>query len=323
MEMKLVENIAISVVVPVYNEEECLPILRESLDEVLGRIGSDYEVVLVDDGSTDSSPEIIRKFAEEDPRWRGIFLARSFGQQAAISAGLDAVRKRIVVVMDADLQDPPEEIPNLLAKLKEGYDIVYARRASRREGFLKRAAYKTFYRLLSGIANIDIPPDAGDFTCMRRSVVEAMKQLPERNRFVRGLRAWVGFRQAGIDVHRRKRAAGRNKYTFRKLLRLAADAIFSFSWVPLRVVSVVGTSCVLASFVYLAVIIVMRLAGRIPPGLSGWTTTIFLIIAFGGMTLTALGIIGEYIGRIYDEVKQRPIYIVASTTESKEPKKRP
>jgi len=307
---------AISVVAPVFNEEECLPIFRERLGKVLEEMDSDYEVVLVDDGSTDKSREIISRFAQKDSRWRGIFFARNFGHQAAISAGLDAARGKAVVVMDSDLQDPPEAIPHLLEKAQEGYDIVYARRASRRENIFKRAVYKFFYRLLAGVADVDIPLDAGDFTCMNRKAVDALKAFPERNRFVRGLRAWVGFRQTGLDVHREKRAAGRNKYTLRKLLRLAADAVFSFSWVPLRLVSVVGALCVLASLVYLGVIIYLRLTRQF--ALSGWTTTTFLIIVFGGLTLLALGIIGEYIGRIYDEVKQRPIYIVASTTDNEE-----
>jgi len=304
----------LSVVVPVYNESQCLLILQERLGKVLDELGLDYEVILVDDGSTDVSRKLIAEFARQDARWRGLFLARNFGHQAAITAGLDAAHGNMVVVMDADLQDRPEDIPKLLEKAREGFDIVYARRASRRGNPFKRACYWLFYRLLAGVANVDIPVDAGDFTCMNRRVVDTLKSFPERNRFVRGLRAWAGFKQVGLDLKRDKRAAGKRKYTFSKLMRLAADAIFSFSWAPLRLVSVVGVLSVLVSLVYLVVIICKRLSGEI--AISGWTTIIFLIIAFGGLILLALGIIGEYVGRIYDEVKQRPVYIIAGTTET-------
>jgi dolichol-phosphate mannosyltransferase len=307
---------ALSVVVPVYNEAQCLPILRERLGKVIDEIGVEAEVILVDDGSTDISRKLIAGIAGEDKRWRGVFLARNFGHQAAITAGLDHAKGDFVVVMDCDLQDRPEDIPKLLEKAEEGFDIVYARRASRKGNPIKRLCYWLFYRMLAGVANTSIPVDAGDFTCMNRKAVDAIRALPERNRFVRGLRAWVGFRHAGIDVQRDKRAAGRRKYTLGKLMRLAADAVFSFSWVPLRLVSIVGLLSVLASLVYLAVIVILRLSGRIPE--TGWTTIIFLIIAFGGLILLALGIIGEYIGRIYDEVKKRPIYIVAETTDSQD-----
>lgn len=305
----------ISVVAPVYNEKECLPIFRERLSAVLESLKMSYEVVLVDDGSTDGSREVVCGFAQSDPRWRGVFLARNFGHQAAITAGLDAVRGRAVVVMDSDLQDRPEDIPGMLARAREGYDIVYARRASRRGNPFKRVCYWFFYRLLAGVADVKIPVDVGDFTYMNGKVVDALRRFPERRRFLRGLRAWAGFRQTGIKVVRDRRAAGKRKYTMRKLLRLAADAVFSFSWAPLRLVSVFGALCVLTSLVYLGLIIYLRLTGKVPPELSGWTTIVFLIIAFGGLILLALGIIGEYLGRIYDEVKQRPIYIVADTTD--------
>ncbi len=303
----------ISVVVPVYNESQCLPVLRRRLAEVLDELKLDYEVVLVDDGSTDVSRKVIAEFAKEDARWRGVFLARNFGHQAAITAGLEAARGGEVIVMDADLQDRPEDIPKLLDKAREGYDIVYAKRAKRRGGICKRLCYWFFYRLLAGLARVKIPVDAGDFAFMTRRVVDALNKFPERNRFIRGLRAWAGFRQVGVDVVRDKRAAGKRKYTLGKLARLAADAVFSFSWAPLKLVLLVGALSVLASLVYLVVILVMYFTDEIP--LQGWTTIIFLIIGFGGLILLALGIIGQYVGRIYDEVKQRPIYIVAATTE--------
>lgn len=305
----------ISVVVPVFNESQCLPALRKRLAEVLDELKLDYEVVLVDDGSTDVSRKVIAEFSREDGRWRGVFLARNFGHQAAITAGLEAARGAEVVVMDADLQDRPEDIPKLLDKAREGYDIVFARRAKRRGGLCKRFCYWFFYRLLAGLARVKIPTDAGDFAIMTRRVVDALNSFPERNRFVRGLRAWAGFRQTGVDVVRDKRAAGKRKYTLRKLVRLAADAVFSFSWAPLKLVSLVGALSVLASLVYLVVILYLRFSGGIPENMRGWTTIIFLIIGFGGLILLALGVIGEYIGRIYDEVKQRPVYIVSATTD--------
>jgi dolichol-phosphate mannosyltransferase len=308
---------SISIVVPVYNESQCLTTLRKRLTEVLDELKLDYEVVLVDDGSTDVSRKVIAEFAKEDKRWRGVFLARNFGHQAAITAGLEAARGAEVIVMDADLQDRPEDIPKLLDKAREGYDIVFARRAKRRGGICKRLCYWFFYRLLAGLARVKIPVDTGDFALMTRKVVDALNSFPERNRYVRGLRAWAGFRQVGVDVVRDKRAAGKKKYTIRKLVHLAADAVFSFSWAPLKLVLLVGALSVLASLIYLIVILYMKFSGEIPPGLRGWTTIIFLIIGFGGLILLALGIIGQYIGRIYDEVKQRPIYIVASTTEDK------
>jgi glycosyltransferase involved in cell wall biosynthesis len=302
-------------VVPVYNESQCLPILRKRLAEVLDELKLDYEVILVDDGSTDVSRRVIVEFAREDGRWRGVFLARNFGHQASITAGLEAARGREVIVMDADLQDRPEDIPKLLDKAREGYDIVFARRAKRHGGIFKRLCYWFFYRLLAGLARVKIPVDAGDFAFMTRRVVDTLNRFPERNRFVRGLRAWAGFRQTGVDVARDRRAAGKKKYTLRKLVRLAADAVFSFSWAPLKLVSIVGALSVLASLVYLILILYLRFSGGIPENMRGWTTIIFLIIGFGGLILLALGVIGEYIGRIYDEVKQRPIYIVAATTE--------
>ncbi len=303
----------LSVVAPVYNESQCLLILQERLAKALE--GLDYEVVLVDDGSTDVSRKLIAEFARQDRRWRGVFLARNFGHQAAITAGLDEASGRAVIIMDADLQDRPEDIPRLLEKAHEGFDIVYARRASRRGNPFKRACYWFFYRLLAGVADVDIPVDAGDFTYLNHKALQALRSFPERNRFVRGLRAWAGFKQTGVDLRRDKRAAGKRKYTFGKLLGLAADAVFSFSWAPLRLVSAMGALSVLVSIVYLVVVLYLRFTGAIGLELRGWTTIIFLIIAFGGLTLLALGIIGEYIGRIYDEVKQRPVYIIADTTD--------
>ena len=303
----------ISVAVPLLNEQACLQQLRDRLGRVLDGLGVPYDVFLIDDGSTDDTPAIIRRLAREDHRWHGVFLARNFGHQAAVTAGLEAARGDVVVVMDGDLQDQPEVIPALLAKWREGFDTVYALRTNRKEGPLKKLAYWLFYRLLHGMSGQSVPPDAGDFCLMDRRVVDALNALPERNRFIRGLRAWVGFRQTGVEVERHARAAGKPKYTLSKLMRLATDGILDFSWVPLRAVSIAGFLSVIGSLVYLAVVVVLKLIGRVD--IQGWTTVVFLQICLAGMILVALGIIGEYLGRTYTEVKRRPSFIVASTTD--------
>jgi dolichol-phosphate mannosyltransferase len=300
----------VSIVSPIYNEAECLPLFRERLAAVLEGIGCPYEVVLVNDGSNDATAGLIDSYHHTDSRWRGLHLARNFGHQAAITAGLDAARGDAVIVMDSDLQDAPEAIPALLEKWREGYQVVYAIRTDRKEAAWKRAAYKTFYRLLSAISDTPIPVDSGDFSLMDRAVVEALKGLPERRRFVRGLRSWVGFKQIGIPIERGARIAGEVKYSRKKLFGLASDGLFSFSWIPLRLLTLSGVAAVLVSLVYLAVIVVLRLLGTFD--VPGWTTVVFLLVCFGGMQLLGLGLVGEYVGRMYDEVKGRPVYLVAS-----------
>ena len=303
----------VGVVVPVYNEQACILQLRDRLGRVLDRLGHPYDVYFIDDGSTDDTPTIIRRLAREDARWHGVFLARNFGHQAAVTAGLKIARGDVLAVMDGDLQDQPEAIPELLAKWHEGFDTVYAVRIGRKEGPVKRLAYWVFYRLLCGLSEHPMVSDAGDFSLMDRRVVDALNALPERNRFVRGLRAWVGFRQTGVMVERAARAAGKPKYTLVKLLRLATEGLLDFSWVPLRVVSIAGLLSVCGAFIYLAVIVALKLLGRID--IEGWTTVVFLQICLAGMILVALGIIGEYLGRTYAEVKRRPSYIIAGTTD--------
>jgi polyisoprenyl-phosphate glycosyltransferase len=303
----------IGIVIPAYNEQECLPRLRDRLRSVLDRLGCPYDVYLIDDGSSDRTPQVLRRFAHEDPRWHGVFLSRNFGHQAAVTAGLAVAAGDVVIVMDGDLQDDPEAIPRMLEQYRNGFDVVYAVRARRKEGPVLRLAYWLFYRLLHGMSQTRIPMDSGDFCLMSRRVVDALNSLPENNRFVRGLRAWVGFQQTGITVERGARAAGEPKYTLSKLLRLATDGILDFSWVPLRAVSVAGFLSVAVSLIYLTVIVAMKLLHRVD--IQGWTTVVFLTICFGGMILVALGIIGEYLGRIYAEVKRRPTHIIASTTD--------
>jgi dolichol-phosphate mannosyltransferase len=259
--------------------------------------------------------ELIRTIVERDPRWRAIRFARNFGHQAAVSAGLAHADGDAVIVMDADLQDPPEELHRFIAKWREGYEVVYAVRHKRKEGLLKRALYLFFYRLLARLAETPIPLDSGDFCLMDRKVVDLLRAMPERNRFVRGLRAWVGFRQIGLSYERQARAGGKPQYNLRKLIQLARDGVFSFSSSPLRLATRLGSVVSLVAFVGTVFTLAQRLfadwfarIGMAPP--PGFATIVMAILFLGGVQLLCLGIIGEYIGRIYDEVKGRPHWIV-------------
>lgn len=290
--------------------------LQQRITEAAPGWEDDYEVVLVDDGSRDRSAEMMRRMADQDEHFRIISLSRNFGHQAAISAGIKAAEGDCVVVMDGDLQDPPEELHRFLAKWREGYDVVFAIRTKRKEGFFKRTAYKSFYRLLGGISDIEIPLDSGDFCVMDRKVVDVLNQeMPERSRFVRGLRAYAGFRQIGISYEREARHAGEAKYTFQKLVKLALDGIFDFSTFPLRLATYLGFIIAIPSFLAGIFFIVHRIfdfkvLGYSPtdtPGLASLAVGMFFL---GGVMLLIMGILGEYLGRIYYEVKQRPFYIV-------------
>ena len=298
----------ISVVLPVYNESENLPELTRRLHAVLEALGDSYEVIYVDDGSQDGTSGILGSLHATDPHIRVIRLSRNFGHQAAISAGIDHARGDVLVVMDADLQDPPEEIPNLLAHWQQGYHVVYAIRHQRKEGLLKRSAYGFFYRSLHQVANIDIPLDAGDFCALDRQVADVLRSMPERNRFIRGIRSWIGFRQIGVPYNRAARHAGKPKYGLFKLTRLALDGFFSFSYLPLRLASLVGLVVSIAGFILAVWTIYKRLV--LPEFPSGFATIVVGMMFLGGIQLLALGVIGEYVGRIFDEVKQRPLYIV-------------
>jgi dolichol-phosphate mannosyltransferase len=298
----------LSVVIPVYNEEENLPILRRRLGQVLDQTEMTYELVFVDDGSRDASLGLLRAFANDDPRVVVVELARNFGHQVAISAGLDHARGAGVIVMDADLQDPPEVLPQFIAQWRAGHDVVYAIREQRKEGWLKRAAYAAFYRLLQRVANIEIPLDAGDFCIMDRRVVDLLVGMPERNRFVRGIRSWVGLDQVGLAYERHARHAGRPKFTLTRLIYLALDGLVSFSYVPLRVITMLGLSVSILSIVLALFYAVKKLTvGLNPPGFA---TLIVAIFFLAGMQLITIGVIGEYVGRIFEEVKRRPLYIV-------------
>ena len=299
----------ISVVIPVYEEEEILPeLLRRVLAVLDAQPGGPHELLLVDDGSRDRTWALIAEGAARDSRVRGLSLSRNFGHQTALTAGLDASDGDVTVVMDGDLQDPPELLPQLLDAWREGNDVVYVRRAQRQEGPLLRLAYWAFYRLQARLVSLAVPLDTGDFGLMSRRVVEELRRTREAHRFLRGLRTWVGFRQAGIAAPRDSRRGGVSKYTFRRLLRLALDGVFAFSVVPLRAASAAGCLTLLASLAFTAYAVYVRLAeGRAP---QGFTALIAVIVFLAGAQLLFLGVIGEYVGRVYEEVKHRPLYVI-------------
>jgi dolichol-phosphate mannosyltransferase len=299
----------LSVVIPLYNEQQSLPALLEELDAVLGGIaGGPHEIIAVDDGSTDATVATLEVAARLDPRIVIISLSRNFGHQAAICAGLDHATGDLVVVMDGDGQDPPGAIHRLLAKHELGYDVVYAQRVARKEGGLLRVAYYLFYRAVAALSDTPLPLDAGDFALLSRRVVEAIKAAPERQRYLRGLRTWVGFRQAGIPVERAARMAGTSKYDTRALVRLAFDGIFAFSVVPLRAAAIVGVGAMLVSFLFAGYSLLAKLFNDQSP--RGFTALIMAIVFLSGVQLFFLGIIGEYVGRVYEETKARPLYLV-------------
>jgi dolichol-phosphate mannosyltransferase len=302
----------LSVVIPVYNEEATVDELRRRLGEVLERVEPDYEVLLVNDGSRDGTAEALKRIAEPGSRWRAIHFSRNFGHQAAVAAGLRYATGQAVVVMDADLQDPPELLEQMLARWREGFEVVYAQRISReREGPLKRGLAWLYYRVLRAVAPVDIPTDTGDFCLMDRKVVDQLIALPERNRYIRGLRAWVGFRQTSVQFERAPRFAGEPKYTFRKSLGLGVNGIISFSKAPLRIATWLGLLVSLMSFVLVVVFVIEKLTRGFE--IRGWASTVVIILFLGGVQLLTIGIIGEYLSRIYDEVKQRPLYVVRDT----------
>lgn len=313
----------ISIVIPIFNEEENIPNLYTRLTAAAPSWEEDYEIVLVDDGSSDSSLEIMTELVEKDAHVRLIKLSRNFGHQPAISAGIQEAKGDAVVIMDGDLQDPPEELYRFLDKWREGYQVVYAIRTKRKEGFFKKIAYATFYRMLAAISEIEIPLDSGDFCVMDRKVVNAIvKEMPEQIRFVRGLRAYAGFKQIGVKYERAERAAGEVKYTFKKLLELALDGLFGFSNVPLRLATYFGFIIAIPSFIVgfffvLHRIIGFKVLGHTPAEIPGTTTLTVGMYFLGGVTLIILGILGEYIGRIYIEVKRRPFFVIDEIIEKK------
>ena len=300
----------LSIVVPVHNEEANIPALLQRTLAVLDGIqGGPHELVLIDDGSRDRTLELLRSAAAQDPRIIVIALSRNFGHQAALTAGLDHASGDAVAIIDGDLQDRPESIPLLLERFGEGFDVVYAQRAARKEPWYLRACYALFYRFAAQVAEVELPIDAGDFGILSRRVVEHLRKLKEHHRYLRGLRSWVGFRQVGVVVERGERHAGESKYTAWRLFKLASDGIIAFSVVPIRSAALLGAVAIGAAALFSLYSIVVRLGGFQVP--RGFTALTVLITFLSGVNLLFLGIIGEYVGRIYDEVKARPIYVVS------------
>ena len=307
-------KITYSIIAPIYNEIDNLPELYRRVKEVMGSHGEPWEFILVDDGSTDGSTEKIRELAEKDKTIRPVIFARNFGHQVAITAGWDFARGDAVVIIDADLQDPPEVILELAKKWKEGYEVVYAVRGEREgESWFKLWTASMFYRLIYQITDVKIPVDTGDFRLMDRKVVNVLKQMKERHRFPRGMSAWVGFKQIGVTYKRAARLAGVTKYPFKKMVRLAVNAITGFSYFPLQVATYFGFVSAGISILAIPVVAVLRLAGS--HFFEGQATTLISVLFLGGVQLISLGILGEYVGRLYDEAKGRPLYIVRDAPE--------
>jgi len=298
-----------SIVVPVYNEEEVIHETYRRLTEVMRSTKEAYELLFVNDGSRDRTAEIIKEYSEQDPAVVLLDFARNFGHQIAITAGMDYARGEAVVVIDADLQDPPELILEMIEKWKQGFDVVYAKRTKRKgETYFKKQTAAMFYRFLSAMTDIDIPLDTGDFRLLDRKVCNQMNSIQEKNRFVRGLVSWVGFKQIAVEYERDERLAGESKYPLKKMLKLSMDGITSFSYKPLKLASYAGVTLSGIGFIYLLVVLYLKLFTD--STITGWSSLIVIQLFFSGIILIILGMIGEYIGRIYDETKNRPLYIV-------------
>ncbi len=309
-------KITYSIIAPIYNEKENLPELHRRVTEVMDSTAEPWELILVDDGSSDGSTDIIRTLAKEDKRVRPVIFARNFGHQVAVTAGLDYSRGEAVIIIDADLQDPPELILEMSKKWKEGYEVVYAVRAEREgESFFKLWTASLFYRLIYRITDVKIPLDTGDFRLMDRKVVYVMNQMRERHRFLRGMSAWVGFKQIGVEYKRAARTAGETKYPFRKMIRLALNAITGFSYFPLQVATFFGFASASIAILAIPVVVYMRVTGS--GAFFGQATTLIAVLFLGGVQLICVGILGEYIGRLYDEAKGRPLYITREAPEDK------
>jgi dolichol-phosphate mannosyltransferase len=297
-----------SIVVPVYNEEAVIPLLLKRLDALVAGLDAPAEVILVDDGSRDCSGIVLRARARDDAHYRYIRLTRNFGHQIAITAGMEAARGKAVIVMDADLQDPPEVVQEMIARWREGYDVVYARRVARDgESVLKRWTAACFYKILSRLSSVDIPQDVGDFRLVDRKVLDAFLAMPEQDRFVRGMFAWLGFRQTAVDFRRPARAAGETKYPLWKMVRLAANAVIGFSDVPLKMAIWAGLAVSGFALCVGFYAIARYLANEV---VTGWTSTVVIVSFFSGINLLVTGIMGLYVGRIHAEVKRRPLYVV-------------
>jgi dolichol-phosphate mannosyltransferase len=308
--LSVVAKEAISVVVPLFNEQENLASLHARLTRSLSELGVSYELIFVNDGSRDETPEMLNRLAQKDANVVAVHLSRNFGHQAAVSAGLDRVQGDAVIVMDGDLQDPPEVLGQFIQRWREGHDVVYAIRTKRKENWIKRVGYFVFYRLFRMMSDMDIPLDSGDFCLMDQKIVQTLQRLPEKQRFVRGLRTFVGFKQTGLAYERAAREAGRPKYTFAALIRLAGDGIFNFTSVPLKMITTLGTLLALIVVVGLAWVVGDYIHTNTAP--AGWLWATLAVGLVGSLNLLSLGIIGEYLHRVFAEVKNRPTYVVAN-----------
>ena len=301
-----------TIIIPVYNEEEVILTCHERLTAVMAKLSGTYELLYINDGSKDSSADIIRILAKQDAHIQLIDFSRNFGHQVAISAGFKYARGDAVIVIDADLQDPPEIIPQMIEKWKQGYEVVYGRRSKREgESFFKKATSRIYYRLLTRLTNVNIPVDVGDFRLIDRKVCNALKMLREKNRYVRGLISWLGFRQTEVEFVRAARYAGKTKYPLKKMVRFALDGIISFSSKPLKLAVWPGILMSLAGFGYFLVILYLKFFTRRTE--LGWASLMSAVLFFNGYILIMLGIMGEYLGRLYDESKQRPLFVVRGT----------
>ncbi len=302
-------SIRYSVVIPVFNEESVVTECYNRLKSVMDQVAEPYELIFINDGSRDKTEEMLGEICDRDRHVKLISFSRNFGHQTAITAGMDHSAGQAVVVIDADLQDPPEVIPEMIAKWKEGFDVVYGQRTSRKgETAFKKITSKLFYRILKRMTNVEIPVDAGDFRLIDRKVCDVLSSLTEKNRYVRGLVSWVGFRQTAVLFQREERFAGETKYPFKKMVKFAIDGITTFSYKPLKLATYLGFSVSFLSFIYLLVVLYLKLFTD--RTISGWASTLSVSLIFNGVVLMMLGIIGEYIGRIYDETKNRPLYVI-------------
>ncbi|PLS68233.1 MAG: glycosyltransferase [Cyanobacteria bacterium M5B4] len=303
----------ISIVIPVFNEQEVLSQLYERLHSCMMHLGVDYEVIFINDGSTDNTESIIKDFIEINKSIKLINFSRNFGHQAAISAGIDIALGKATIIMDSDLQDPPELIPSLIEQWKSGFQVVYAKRRKReQESVIKSSFAFLYYRLLNQLAEIAIPLDAGEYCLIDRQVVIALRNLPERVRYIRGLRSWVGFNQTYVEFDREPRQGGESKYNFIKSLRLGIDGLVAFSRFPLRVATFLGIVASVVSLIMVGLVIYWRFVDNSP--LVGYAIILVVTFFLGAVQLITIGILGEYVGRIYEEVKMRPLYIIKSTT---------
>lgn len=299
----------INIIIPLYNEEKVFSLLIQRITELLNRSSLTIVVILVDDGSTDATTSLMKRLSAEDERFSSIILSRNFGHQTALTAAMTMVNaSEAVMIIDGDLQDPPELLEDFFLLYKEGYDVVYAIRETRKEGFFKVLFYKLFYRLLQKIASIDIPLDSGDFSLLSRRVVDIFNTMPEESRYLRGMRSWVGFKQIGFKYSRLDRQAGNTQYSIRQLFKLAMNGIFNFSEFPIKFISFLGVFTMSISVIYFFVTLIKRFTSDFVP--DGFTAIVFLIILFGGVQLISIGILGEYMIRVFFQVKKRPLFII-------------